>query len=154
MSNFLRRSFRRSNSSSWFWFASRFHYFSHSLPHYTSLTSPFNSFLRKHSPCYNLLPSARCSYGCRQVLIFPTRVRFWVSQSEAAFLDTDHSTSDGLTVQGILANNWTILEENESDWRSHATAIAQSVDLIKRRLRVKLQILPQNSIFFSPLLHV
>ena len=46
------------------------------------------------------------------------------------------STSDGLTVDGILANQWTILDENESDWKSHASAIAQSICLIKKRLQV------------------
>ncbi|KAJ1417176.1 Peptide chain release factor class I/class II [Sesbania bispinosa] len=71
------------------------------------------------------------SYGSHQVLGFPTRVRFWASQPAV----TEHSTSDGLTVQGILANNWTILDENESDWKSHSTAIAQSILLIKRRLQ-------------------
>ncbi|XP_038878326.1 peptide chain release factor PrfB2, chloroplastic isoform X2 [Benincasa hispida] len=45
------------------------------------------------------------------------------------------STSDGLTVEGILGNRWTILDESESDWRSHAAAIAQSIHLIKKRLQ-------------------
>ncbi|XP_022159817.1 peptide chain release factor PrfB2, chloroplastic isoform X2 [Momordica charantia] len=47
------------------------------------------------------------------------------------------STSDGLTVDGIIGNRWTILDESESDWRSHAAAIAQSIHLIKRRLQWK-----------------
>ncbi|KAI3770470.1 hypothetical protein L6452_01604 [Arctium lappa] len=47
------------------------------------------------------------------------------------------STSDGLTVDGIVANQWTILDENESDWKSHASAIAQSIGLIKKRLQWK-----------------
>ncbi|KAM7470030.1 hypothetical protein LguiA_008213 [Lonicera macranthoides] len=47
------------------------------------------------------------------------------------------STSDGLTVEGIIASQWTILDENESDWKSHASAIAQSIHLIKKRLRWK-----------------
>ncbi|XP_051130160.1 peptide chain release factor PrfB2, chloroplastic [Andrographis paniculata] len=47
------------------------------------------------------------------------------------------STSDGLTVQGIIVNNWVIYDENESDWKSHASAIAQSIYLIKKRLRWK-----------------
>lgn len=46
------------------------------------------------------------------------------------------STADGLTVEGIVASNWTILDETESDWRSHAAAIAQSIHLIKKRLKV------------------
>ncbi|KAL0387350.1 UNVERIFIED_CONTAM: Peptide chain release factor PrfB2, chloroplastic [Sesamum radiatum] len=47
------------------------------------------------------------------------------------------STSDGLTVEGIIANNWVIYDENESDWKSHAAAIAQSIHLIRKRLRWK-----------------
>lgn len=46
------------------------------------------------------------------------------------------STSDGLTVEGIVSNQWTILDESESDWKSHASAIAQSIHVIKRRLQV------------------
>lgn len=46
------------------------------------------------------------------------------------------ATSDGLTVEGIMANEWTILDESESDWKSHAAAIAQSIHLIKKRLKV------------------
>lgn len=46
-------------------------------------------------------------------------------------------TSDGLTVEGIIANNWTIHDEYENDWKSHASAIAQSIHLIKKRLRWK-----------------
>lgn len=49
----------------------------------------------------------------------------------------ESSTSDGLTVEGIITNNWTIYDENENDWKSHASAIAQSIHLIKKRLRWK-----------------
>ncbi|XP_010544200.1 PREDICTED: peptide chain release factor PrfB2, chloroplastic [Tarenaya hassleriana] len=48
---------------------------------------------------------------------------------------TEPSTSDGLTVEKIIANQWTILNESESDWKSHAAAIAQSIQVIKRRLQ-------------------
>lgn len=58
-------------------------------------------------------------------------MRFSSSQAAA-----EASTSDGLTVGGIIANNWVIYDENESDWKSHAAAIAQSIHLIKKRLRV------------------
>lgn len=47
------------------------------------------------------------------------------------------ATSDGLTVEGIVSNQWTILDESESDWKSHAAAIAQSISLIKKRLQVE-----------------
>ncbi|GJX17086.1 peptide chain release factor PrfB2, chloroplastic [Tanacetum coccineum] len=46
-------------------------------------------------------------------------------------------TCDGLTVDGIVANDWVILDESESDWKSHASAIAQSICLIKKRLKWK-----------------
>lgn len=46
------------------------------------------------------------------------------------------TTSDGLTIEGIVAKGWTILDEAESDWRSHAAATAQSIQLIKKRLQV------------------
>lgn len=46
------------------------------------------------------------------------------------------STSDGLTVDDIVDNQWTILDESECDWKSHASAIAQSIGLIKKRLQV------------------
>uniref|UniRef100_K7MZU3 Prokaryotic-type class I peptide chain release factors domain-containing protein n=1 Tax=Glycine max TaxID=3847 RepID=K7MZU3_SOYBN len=87
-------------------------HFSHSLPHNTS----------------NLVPST----GSLQIRFFA---------SEAAAATTEPSTSDGLTVQGILANNWNILDENDGDWKSHATAIAQSIHLIKRRLHESLKAL-------------
>ncbi|KAM7277570.1 hypothetical protein ACFE04_004704 [Oxalis oulophora] len=47
------------------------------------------------------------------------------------------STSDGLTVDGIVSKQWTILEDSESDWKSHAAAIAQSIQVIKKRLQWK-----------------
>ncbi|XVF41776.1 hypothetical protein PTKIN_Ptkin01aG0307300 [Pterospermum kingtungense] len=46
-------------------------------------------------------------------------------------------TSDGLTVDGISDSKWTIRDENESDWKSHAAAIAQSIQVIKKRLQWK-----------------
>lgn len=60
----------------------------------------------------------------------------WVRQfgSQAA---AEASTSDGLTVEGIIANQWPILDESESDWKSHAAAIALSIHLIKKRLQWK-----------------
>ncbi|KAL9234956.1 hypothetical protein vseg_009765 [Gypsophila vaccaria] len=47
------------------------------------------------------------------------------------------STSEGLTVEKILANNWNIVDEGENDWKSHASAVAQSIYLIKKRLKWK-----------------
>ncbi|KAL3614173.1 hypothetical protein CASFOL_042247 [Castilleja foliolosa] len=63
----------------------------------------------------------------------PSGLRFWSSQAVAA---EAASTSDGLTVERIIANNWVIYDESESDWKSHASSIARSIHLIKKRLRV------------------
>ncbi|XP_068645956.1 peptide chain release factor PrfB2, chloroplastic [Aristolochia californica] len=46
-----------------------------------------------------------------------------------------HKTSEGLSVDQILDRRWPILDESESDWKSHATAIAQSIQVIKKRLQ-------------------
>lgn len=59
------------------------------------------------------------------------RRRFFGSQTAA-----EPSTSDGLTVERIVANGWTILDESENDWKSHAAAVAQSIHLIKKRMKV------------------
>ncbi|GAB4855646.1 Peptide chain release factor PrfB2, chloroplastic [Ancistrocladus abbreviatus] len=67
-------------------------------------------------------------YDERRVIL--GRVRLLGSQAAV-----EASTADGLTVEGILANQWSILDESESDWKSHASAIAQSIHLIKRRLQ-------------------
>ncbi|PIN12669.1 Mitochondrial polypeptide chain release factor [Handroanthus impetiginosus] len=72
-------------------------------------------------------------------------VRFLSSQAAV-----EASTSDGLTVEGIIANKWVIHDENESDWRSHAAAIAQSIHLIKKRLRWK-KLIPRLKILSEEL---
>ncbi|KAF3644682.1 Peptide chain release factor PrfB2, chloroplastic [Capsicum annuum] len=42
----------------------------------------------------------------------------------------------GPTVEGIIAKNWNIVDDTENDWKSHASSIAQSVHLIKKRLKL------------------
>lgn len=59
------------------------------------------------------------------------------------------STCDGLTVDRIIASEWPILDEDESDWKSHAAAIAQSIHLIKKRLQVQLIM---RSFYYVPVL--
>ncbi|XP_027107931.1 peptide chain release factor PrfB2, chloroplastic-like isoform X2 [Coffea arabica] len=85
-----------------------------------------------------------CSSSSLQRLEIPPGIlcngRFYGSQSQTAI---EPSTSDGLTVDGIIANNWTILDEDESDWKSHASAIAQSIHLIKKRLKEAVKALIQ-----------
>lgn len=40
-------------------------------------------------------------------------------------------------MEGIIGSQWTILDATESDWKSHASAIAHSIHLIKKRLQWK-----------------
>ncbi|KAK8918312.1 hypothetical protein KSP39_PZI022131 [Platanthera zijinensis] len=58
----------------------------------------------------------------------------WFSSSEDAVL-SDPKTSDGMTVDDIVSKKWPILDENDGDWKSHAASIAQSIQLIKKRLQ-------------------
>ncbi|CAI0459661.1 unnamed protein product [Linum tenue] len=66
-------------------------------------------------------------------LQFQRRVLRSLSTHAAAAAEL--STSDGLTVDRIVASNWAILDESESDWKSHAASIAQSIQVIKKRLQ-------------------
>ncbi|XP_021772758.1 peptide chain release factor PrfB2, chloroplastic-like isoform X2 [Chenopodium quinoa] len=79
----------------------------------------------------NLLKNAKLSNGYNQGLIFSSGVRCFSSQI------ADPATSDGLTVERIVASRWPILDEDEGDWKSHASAVAQSIHLIKKRLQWK-----------------
>ncbi|KAI9081011.1 hypothetical protein K1719_036991 [Acacia pycnantha] len=117
--------------SSLFWVGSRCRHFSHHVPQDNILISR-SSFVENIIPLCgsNSFGNTNFSHRNRQGPIFSAQIRFWGSQAAS-----EQSTSDGLTVDGILANNWTILDENEGDWKSHATAVAQSINLIKRRLQ-------------------
>ena len=75
------------------------------------------------------------------------QIRFWVSKVAAT-----PSTSDGLTVQKVLASNWNILDENDDDWKSHFAAVAQSINLIKRSLQVNTLFSLELNMFFLSLL--
>ncbi|KAL4556214.1 hypothetical protein LXL04_038858 [Taraxacum kok-saghyz] len=97
---------------------------------YTSIDKPQNhasesEFLSKNA---SLLSNKRLNFSCGSSL---NKTRLLFSTQTAV----EPSTSDGLTVDGIVANQWTILDESESDWKSHASAIAQSIGLIKKRLQ-------------------
>ncbi|CAL4967477.1 unnamed protein product [Urochloa decumbens] len=65
------------------------------------------------------------------LLCYPAR---WFSSSTATVTEAP-MTADGLTLDSIAGKGWTILPEAESDWRSHAAAVAQSIKLIKKRLK-------------------
>ncbi|XP_015570378.2 peptide chain release factor PrfB2, chloroplastic isoform X1 [Ricinus communis] len=79
------------------------------------------------------LPRVICRYECNKDPVNNSMWLYFFSTQAAVEL----STTDGLTVDGIVANNWIILDENESDWKSHAAAIAQSIQVIKKRLQWK-----------------
>ncbi|KAG2695770.1 hypothetical protein I3843_07G028800 [Carya illinoinensis] len=82
--------------------------------------------------CSRAIPSSKnpCQFHQNPSILTP----FQYFCTEAA---VQHSTADGLTVEGIVTSNWPILDETESDWKSHAAAIAQSIHLIKKRLKWK-----------------
>lgn len=107
-----------------------------------SLASYSNSKLlaRFLLPChkYSILAQEYAVSNPVNLLNNPHLHRFRVFGSDAAATAATgvaSSTSDGLTVDRILAHSWTILDENESDWKSHASAVAQSLHLIKKRLK-------------------
>lgn len=55
------------------------------------------------------------------------RFRFLFRQLASQPLLEPTTTSDGLSVDEIIARRWPILDESESDWRSHPAAIASSL---------------------------
>ncbi|GAB2287282.1 Peptide chain release factor PrfB2, chloroplastic [Dionaea muscipula] len=100
-----------------------------------------DSFLgHGHTACklnaYSLQPNLNSNVGIvcgwHQSLANSSGIRLFGSKSAA-----EPSTSDGLTVEGILASRWPMLDESVSDWKSHVSAIAQSIHLIKKRLKWK-----------------
>ncbi|OVA02541.1 Peptide chain release factor class I/class II [Macleaya cordata] len=87
------------------------------------------------------LQNKRNPPGFHNPLVPSISIRYFNSQAVI-----EPRTSDGLTVDDIIASRWPILDENESDWKSHAAAVAQSIQLIKKRLQwrklvVRLQML-------------
>lgn len=110
------------------------HQFSTSHPKHIIPSSGHDSFWKNSTgfPSF-LLESVKISSGSIGINIIPfsRNVRLFGSQAAA-----QPSNADGLTIEGIIANQWTILEESESDWKSHASSIAQSIHLIKKRLKV------------------
>ncbi|CAN6295362.1 unnamed protein product [Urochloa humidicola] len=76
------------------------------------------------------LPAAAAADSA--LLRYPAR---WFSSSSTVAVTEAPITADGLTVDSIAGKGWTILPEAESDWRSHAAAVAQSIKLIKKRLK-------------------
>eukprot|EP00250_Pteridium_aquilinum_P017085 c23445_g1_i1 orf=1428-2267(-) len=62
----------------------------------------------------------------------------WRQLYSTSSLSEDSSTWEGANeADDIAARGWQINEESESDWRSHAAAIARSLQLIKGRMRWK-----------------
>ncbi|GLU03090.1 hypothetical protein SLE2022_203080 [Rubroshorea leprosula] len=96
-----------------------------------SVLASHSGVLRRNTAGFvsSLLVRANDPSKCKKDLVFSRQFG-----TEAA---TESSTSDGLTVEGIVNSRWTILDESESDWKSHAAAIAQSIRVIKKRLQWK-----------------
>ncbi|XP_059648431.1 peptide chain release factor PrfB2, chloroplastic [Cornus florida] len=93
-----------------------------------------NGFLKKNISgfCGCLLRTGKSTSGSHEFVVPTSWVRFFGSQAAI-----EPSTSDGLTVERIISSQWAIHDESESDWKSHASAIAQSIHLIKKRLQWK-----------------
>jgi hypothetical protein len=72
----------------------------------------------------------------------------WLSSPSSEAVAEAPMTVDGLTVDSIADKGWTILPEAESDWRSHAAAVVQSVKLIKKLLKVHYSHDTRNSVCF------
>ncbi|KAK1650676.1 hypothetical protein QYE76_068481 [Lolium multiflorum] len=104
------------------------------LSHLRARTSnPIHHLLPHGASMPSLLgPAHAIPAAARSCLLEPTR---WFS-SPAPVVEAPR-TADGLTVDSIADKGWTILAESESDWRSHAAAVAQSIKLIKKRLKWK-----------------
>ncbi|KAI7994146.1 hypothetical protein LOK49_LG11G00995 [Camellia lanceoleosa] len=96
--------------------------------------SGYDFFLRKNFTGSSLISVGNSKLSSGSDLGLLNSIHFRLFSSQVA---VELSTSDGLTVEGIIANQWPILEESESDWKSHASAIAQSIHLIKKRLQWK-----------------
>ncbi|KAK9292323.1 hypothetical protein L1049_020289 [Liquidambar formosana] len=115
------------------WFVSQSRHFSNLKPNDAGWASGYG-VLKKNITGFssNLLETVKVPFGSHEGIVPSRWFRFFGSQAAI-----EPSTSDGLTVEGILANQWTIHDESESDWKSHAAAIAQSIHLIKKRLQWK-----------------
>ncbi|KAK2639203.1 hypothetical protein Ddye_027055 [Dipteronia dyeriana] len=119
--------------------SSQFQNFIGSNQNHSVLPSGLSSFLfkaLKNPSGSHFNRSKTCFFGSQYQQFFPRKSKggFSFFGTQAA---TEPSTADGLTVEGIVANRWTILDESDSDWKSHAAAIAQSIQVIKRRLQWK-----------------
>lgn len=62
--------------------------------------------------------------------------RQWFS-TPAFSEDSLFEADEGLKAEDIIGRGWQITEDSESDWRSHAAAVARSLQLIKGRMRWK-----------------
>lgn len=114
-------------------FRSQSHHFLPVNPKATPMVSAFG-LSRRIVPLFCLRSLVGVETSCRsnEGLNFSRGIRLFGTHAA-----TEASTSDGLTVGRIVANQWTILDESENDWKSHAAAIAQSIQVIKRRLQWK-----------------
>ncbi|KAK1434475.1 hypothetical protein QVD17_00218 [Tagetes erecta] len=133
-SNILRTAYRRRSSSILSPYQSISTFFQ-SSSHPQSIDKQQNhvsgfEFISKNAYGFSSVSNKRSTLSCGCCF---NNTQMWFSTQTAV----EPSTSDGLTVDDIVANQWTILDESESDWKSHASAVAQSIRLIKKRLKWK-----------------
>nr|XP_009804606.1 PREDICTED: peptide chain release factor 1-like, mitochondrial isoform X2 [Nicotiana sylvestris] len=92
---------------------------------FSIFNSWYNSFNRRNKGFSSILKGSP-----KPPFVSTWGVRFLSSEAVV-----EPTTTDGLTVEGIIAKNWNIIDESENDWKSHASSIAQSIHLIKKRLK-------------------
>ncbi|KAI3918943.1 hypothetical protein MKW98_017391 [Papaver atlanticum] len=103
----------------------------HQIPH---LTNHNSSDSRASTSSLGTSQNTRNPRWIHQnYLVSSLKIRSFSSQ----VVTDELQTTDGLTVDQITASQWPILDETEGDWRSHASAVAQSIQLIKKRLQWK-----------------
>ncbi|KAL5706385.1 Peptide chain release factor PrfB2 [Ranunculus cassubicifolius] len=95
-------------------------------PKYTNIHSPISATLFTRSGDYRMINFEALHHN--KVTTISSSICQFSSQAVT-------ETSDGLTVDDIVASRWAILNETDSDWKSHAGSIAQSIQLIKKRLQ-------------------
>ncbi|KAF9618202.1 hypothetical protein IFM89_000671 [Coptis chinensis] len=96
------------------------------------LTCCIKNLLKKNNLCSETQNYKSPSLFCNSLILPSSGIRHFSSQ-----VVVEPQTSDGLTVDDIVASRWTILDESDSDWKNHAASIAQSIHLIKKRLQWK-----------------
>ncbi|KAL5996372.1 Peptide chain release factor PrfB2, chloroplastic [Asimina triloba] len=115
---------------------------------FRSLCSPYLAALQSfsHGEIHSHLPTINQTMPLHDVQVtkspsFSIQTTGFRPFNSQAIALPELATSDGLTVDDIVAHSWPVLDESESDWKSHAAAVAQSIQRIKKRLRWRKMVL-------------